>query len=260
MSNSDNNAVLFERIGKHIALVTLNREDKRNAVNGDITRGLSAAIATVENDPELRVAILAAKGAVFCAGADLSEVSKGGGSQLSTPEGGFGGFVKAPRSKPWIAAVAGKALGGGCEFALTCDLVVAGAQAQFGLPEVKRGIIAGAGGAFRIARALPRSVGIEMAITGLPITAQQALHHGLVNRVVDGDVVAAAIELAEEVAVNAPLSVRESLRLARAAYDLTEEELWEETGKSGALVMQSEDAKEGPRAFLEKRAPQWKGR
>lgn len=260
MNDSVNNAVLFERVGKHIAVVTLNREEKRNAVNGDVTRGLTAAIEAVEQDPELRVAILAAKGPVFCAGADLSEVSKGAGSLLSTKEGGFGGFVRAHRTKPWIAAVAGKAFGGGCEFALACDLVVAGSAAQFGLPEVKRGLIAGAGGAFRIARALPRALGIEIAITGQPISAQQALQHGMVNRIVDGDVVAAAIEIAQEIAGNAPLSVRESLRLARAAADFTEDELWAETEKGSATVMASEDAREGPRAFLEKRAPQWKGR
>ena len=260
MSNSENNAVLFERVGKHIAVVTLNREDKRNAVNGDITQGLSAAIETVENDPDLRVAILAAKGSVFCAGADLSEVGKGGKSQLTTEKGGFGGFVKAPRTKPWIAAVAGKAFGGGCEFALTCDMIVAGTQAQFGLPEVKRGIIAGAGGAFRIARSLPRNIGIQIAITGQPITAQQALHFGMVNKVVEGDVVAAAIEVAEEIAGNAPLAVKASLALARNSFDLTEDDLWDMTGKESVAVMTSEDAKEGPRAFLEKRAPVWKGR
>ena len=259
MTDTENRAVLFERIGKHVALVTLNREDKRNAVNGDITRGLVSALETVENDPELRVAILAAKGTVFCAGADLSEIGKGGASMLTTKEGGFGGFVKASRTKPWIAAVAGKAFGGGCEFALACDLVIAGEQAQFGLPEVKRGLIAGAGGAFRIARALPRAVGIEMAITGQPITAQFALAHGMVNRVVEGDVVAAAIEMANEIASNAPLSVQESLRLARSAFDLNEQELWDETDNSTAVVMKSEDAKEGPRAFLQKRAPEWKG-
>lgn len=260
MNASDNGAVLFERIGAHVALVTLNREDKRNAVNAAITRGLTAAIATVEQDAALRVAILAAKGPVFCAGADLAEVSRGDKTSMVTPEGGFGGFVKARRTKPWIAAVAGKALGGGCEFALACDLVVAGSAAQFGLPEVKRGIIAGAGGAFRIARALPRAIGIEMAIAGQPITAQQALHHGMINRVVDGDVVAAALEIANEIAGNAPLSVQQSLRLARAAFDLVEDELWAETENSARIVMASEDAREGPRAFLEKRAPNWQGR
>ncbi|MET0380067.1 MAG: enoyl-CoA hydratase-related protein, partial [Spongiibacteraceae bacterium] len=129
-----NNVVLFERINENVALITLNRPEKRNAVNQDLAEGLWAAVQEVENDPKLRVAILAANGSVFCAGADLSEVAKG--RKLGTAEGGFAGFVYAPRTKPWIAAIAGTAFGGGCELALACDMVIAGDQAQFGLPEV----------------------------------------------------------------------------------------------------------------------------
>jgi enoyl-CoA hydratase/carnithine racemase len=253
--------VLFQRLNDHVALVTLNRPDKRNAVNGDVARGLSAAIAEIESDSNLRVAILAANGAVFCAGADLSEVAAGRAQELSTPEGGFAGFVRAARKKPWIAAIAGTAVGGGCELALACDLVVAGEQAQLGLPEVKRGLFAGAGGAFRIARALPRAVAVELALTGRPMPAQEALAHGLVNRVVPTEeLMAAATALANEIAANAPLSVQGTLQVVRNANDFSEEELWQQSAAVGQALMNSEDAKEGPRAFLEKRAPRWTGR
>ena len=261
MSDSNNSAVLFERIGQHIALITLNRPDKRNAVNGDVTQGLAAAIATVENDPDLRVAILAANGPIFCAGADLSEVAAGRGMALMTPEGGFAGFVKAPRSKPWIAAIAGTAVGGGCEMALACDMIVAGAEAQLGLPEAKRGLIAAGGGAIRIARILPRAIAIEMLTTGRPLNAQQALSYGLANRVVPADeVVKSAIALAEEIAANAPLAVTEMLKLAHLSAELDEATLWKLSDEAGQRIVRSEDAKEGPRAFLEKRAPRWTGR
>src|SRR5690554_2929830 len=150
--STDQQQVLFEKINDHVALVTLNRVAKRNAVNGAVTRGLAAAVERVEADPQLRVAILAASGDVFCAGADLAEMAAGRVDELSTPDGGFAGFVRAPRRKPWIAAVAGKVFGGGFELVLACDLCVAGGAAEFGLPEVKRGLMASAGGAFRIAQ------------------------------------------------------------------------------------------------------------
>jgi enoyl-CoA hydratase/carnithine racemase len=251
--------VLFERINENVALVTLNRPEKRNAVNQELAEGLWAAVQEVESDPRLRVAILAANGPVFCAGADLAEVAAG--RKLGNPQGGFAGFVHAPRSKPWIAAIAGTAFGGGCELALTCDMVIAGEQAQFGLPEVKRGVLAAAGGAFRIARVLPRPVAIELALTGRAISAAEALGWGLVNKVVPTEqVLAAATALANEISANAPLSVQATLALARDAADKTEPELWKMTQELGVRVMLSEDAKEGPRAFLEKRAPKWTGK
>lgn len=256
--------VRYERIGEHIAVVTLNRPQARNAINGDVARAIDAIRVQIEADPEIRVAILASTGTdVFSAGADLKEVSssRGGASGLSTPTGGFAGFVRAERKKPWIAAVRGKALGGGFELVLSCDMVVAGQSASFGLPEVKIGVLAGAGGAFRVAQILPRAIANELVSTGRSVDAAFALSHGLVNRVVADDaVLEEAIRLAGDIVKNAPISVRASLEIVSAAAKLGEGELWKMTDAWAQRIIRTEDAKEGPRAFLEKRAPRWTGR
>ena len=253
--------LLFERLTPHIAKITLNRPDKHNAISGEIASGLQQAIRTVEEDPLLRVAILTAKGKSFCAGADLAEVSAGRGHALVTETGGFAGFVHEPRTKPWIAAVEGRALGGGFELLLACDLAVVGENAELGLPEVKRGLIAAAGGAFRVARSLPRAIAIEVAVTGRALSPERALHFGLVNDVTKaGEVEQRALALAEEIAGNAPISVLESLALCKAAAECDEEELWARTKTAAKVITQSNDAREGTRAFLEKRAPNWQGK
>jgi enoyl-CoA hydratase/carnithine racemase len=252
--------ILFERIGRHIARVTLNRPQARNAVNVAMTLRLEEIVRTVEADADLRVAILAAApGPAFCAGADLADVAAGRGPSLMTREGGFAGFVYATRHKPWIAAVHGFAVGGGLEFALACDMVLAARNAVFGLPEPKRGLLAAAGGAYRLPRAIPRAVALEMLTTGGTIDAQRAHELGLVNRVVElAALPEAALALAAQVAGNAPLSVRESLAIGRAAAELDEAALRQLSAEATARVMASEDAREGPRAFVEKRAPVWK--
>lgn len=256
--------VLYEKVGAHIAVVTLNRPKARNAINPEVAQALHRLREQIEADGEIRVAILAGSGGdVFCAGADLKAVTAGrpGASGIATEGGGFAGFVKAQRAKPWIAAVRGKAFGGGFELALACDLVVAGKSTQFALPEAKIGVLAAAGGAFRIAQALPRALANEILVTGRPISADFALGHGLVNRVVDdADVLEEALRLAGEIAQNAPLSVKASLEMVRAASELNEEGLWKFNDAWGQRIIRTEDAKEGPRAFLEKRAPQWTGR
>jgi enoyl-CoA hydratase/carnithine racemase len=254
--------LLFERIDAHVVLLTLNRPEVRNAINGAVARGLEAAVEQVERDEDIRVAILAATGdKSFCAGADLSEVAAGRTADLMTERGGFAGFVRAKRSKPWIAAVDALCLGGGLEVSLACDMIVAGENASFGLPEVKRGIFAGAGGAFRLPRAVPRALAIEMIATGEPIGAHRAFECGLVNRLVPaGQALAAARRLAASIAANAPLAVRRSLELARAAADLDEPALWDLSARIGREIVASDDAREGPRAFLEKRPPRWTGR
>lgn len=254
--------VLYDVVEGHIGLVRLNRPDKRNAVNGEVASAIDWIVKASESDPEVRVVILGSTSdGAFSAGADLSEISKGRGHTLSTPDGGFGGLATARREKPWIAAVNAPALAGGCELALSCDLIVAADTARFGLPEVKRGLFAGAGGVFRLTRRLPASIAFELIATGDPLDAPRAHALGLVNRCVPADqVMAEALALARAIAVNAPLSVRESLKVARASFDHPEPELWQISRRTSALVFSSEDAKEGPVAFLEKRAPVWKGR
>lgn len=257
---TDDRFVLLERPEPGIALVTLNRAEVLNAINAALTLQLQQVRQEIEADPSIRVAILAGGGEqVFCAGADLKEVGLGRGpSGLSSVEGGFAGFVRAARSKPWIAAVRGKAIGGGFELVLACDLVVAGESAEFALPEARIGVLAAAGGAFRVARALPRPLANELLLTGKPLSSLKALAFGLVNqRVADDQVSNAAFALARDIIRSAPLSVEASLDLVNRAADLNEAELWQLNEQWVQRIVQSPDAREGPRAFLQKRAPQW---
>lgn len=253
--------VLYE-VSDYIAVVTLNRPDKRNAVNGDVASALGWIAQDIETNDDVRVAILTSSlESTFCAGADLGEISKGNARALSTKEGGFAGLVKFPRTKPWIAAVRGNALAGGCELPLSCDMIVAADDSRFGLPEVKRGIFAGAGGVFRLPRAIPRNIALEIVATGDPLPAERLYQLGLVNRLVpSASVLDEAKSLAQQISVNAPLAVQKSLEVARQAHDGTEDDLWTASNEASAIVFSSEDAKEGPLAFLEKRAPNWKGR
>ena len=255
-------AVLFEIVEPHIAVVTINRPEARNAVNSAVSAGIEAAVDRVEADPDLWAVVLTGAGPhAFCAGADLKQVSAGRSNTLAGSRNGFGGFVKAKRTKLWIAAAQGHALAGGLELLLACDLAIAAEAATFGLPEVKRSLVAAAGGVFRLPRALPRAIALQMIATGEPISAALALHHGLVNAVVPaGEVREAALALARKVTANAPIAVRESLAIARQAAELDEETLWTLSGEASARMKQTEDFQEGPRAFVEKRAPRWTGR
>ena len=253
--------LLFERAAEHIAVVTLNRPDKRNAINGAVTRLMADYLARVDQDPELRVAILTATaGPVFCGGADLAEVAAGHPFDMVDHQHGFAGFVNARRNKPWIAAVSGPAVGGGMEVLLACDLVVAGESASFALPEVHRGLLAAAGGAYRLPRRIPMRKALEYLFTGGAIPAREALSLHLVNYVVaDRDVMSTALELAQRIANNAPLAVAASRKLAAEAFDDTDAHLSERSLAAIAVLMNGEDAKEGVRAFLEKRPARWKG-
>lgn len=254
--------VKFERVDEHIAVVTLNRPEKRHAINGAVAQRLNAIVKETEADPSIWVVVLTSSGGpTFCAGADLAEVAAGRAADLSTPDGGFGGFVESTRDKPWIVAVHGSALGGGLEFALACDLRVVGENTVLGLPEVRRGLIAGAGGIYRLPRQIPRAIALEMIMVGEPVDAARAYALGLVNAVVpDGEVLETALGYARKIAANAPLSVRESLKIARAAHETPEAESIVAMETSLRRLLQSEDFQEGPRAFVEKRAPQWSGR
>lgn len=263
MNAADTPVVALQRLPGHVALVTLNRPQARNAVDGAVAAALQAIVDETERDAELRAVVLtgAPEVRVFCAGADLKEVSAGRGDALFTERGGFAGFVDAPRSKPWIAAVNGKALAGGCEIVLACDLVVAADDAAFGLPEVTRGLIAAAGGLYRLPRALPRQLALELILTADTLPAAEAQRHGWVSRVVPAaQLVDEALALARRITRNAPVAVRESLQIARQAGDLDEAALRALSLQARARVQRTEDFLEGPRAFIEKRAPRWSGR
>jgi enoyl-CoA hydratase/carnithine racemase len=259
---SDAPAVLFETPEPHIAVVTLNRPAARNAVNGAVAAGLEAAVERAEADPDIWAVVLTGAGPhAFCAGADLKEVSAGRSAALATEKGGFGGFVRARRSRLWIAAAQGHALAGGLELLLACDLAIGAETATFGLPEVTRSLVAGAGGVFRLPRVVPRAIALEMIATGAPISAATAHHHGLLNAVVPAEqVVPMALDLARKICGNAPVAVRESLAIARQAAELDEAALWALSGAASTRIRQTEDFQEGPRAFVEKRAPRWTGR
>lgn len=254
--------VLYEIVDDHVALITLNRPDKRNAVNGVVAKAMQWIRRDVESNDQVRVAIIASSSPqTFCAGADLAEIAAGRGQTIAPDGEGFAAFTDVAHAKPWIAAVSGNVLAGGCELALACDMIVASEDSRFGLPEVKRGLFAGAGGVFRLPRMIPRNIAYELVATGDPMPADRAHAFGLVNRLVPvGQAVEGARQLALEIAVNAPVSVRESLEVARLAYDMDEASLRVRSKQASATTGATEDAKEGPKAFLEKRAPVWKGR
>ena len=252
--------VRYEVDGR-IATITLNRPEQRNAINPELAIALHAVMERFEADPEVWLAILTGAGSTFSAGADLKVIAAGRGSELAVGKGGFAGFVRYPRSKPVIAAVNGVALAGGTELVLACDLVVAARDAAFGLPEVTRGIVAVGGGVFRLPRAIGAARARELIMTGDRFGAEEAHQLGLVNHVVDAaEVMPTARRLGERICANAPLAVRESLAIARAALEIDEDEGWSRSAATSARIKQTEDAKEGPRAFAEKRPPQWTGR
>ncbi|MGK2911433.1 MAG: enoyl-CoA hydratase-related protein [Sphingobium sp.] len=253
---------LLEIMDGNVALVTLNRPDKRNAFNVELALSLQWIVRHVEENDAIRVGILTSSlESTFSAGADLSEIAAGRGHLLAPDDEGLGGFTARKGVKPWIAAVRGTALGGGCELTLACDMIVAADDAKFGLTETKRGLFAGGGGVYRLPRVLPRNVALELIATGDLIDAVRAHQLGMVNRLAPSEgVIDAARELARAVAAAGPLAVRESLRVARAVPDHDEATLRQISSEGNRIVFASEDAKEGPKAFFEKRAPVWQGR
>jgi len=256
------NLVHYEIIEDWIALVTLNRPEKRNAINPELAQALEAAVKRSESDDMVRAVILTSSNdKTFCAGADLKAVSEGRGRELYTADGGFGGLVEAQRRKPWIAAITGSALAGGMELSLACDMIVAAQATLFGLPEAKRGLVAAAGGISRLPKAIPRNLAMELIATGDPIDAARAYDLGLVNTVTPaGKHLEGALDLARRIVVNAPLAVQEGIGVAKEAVNLTDEAGMRLADKAVARLRGTEDYQEGPLAFIEKRAPVWKGR
>ena len=250
--------VLVERRGG-VQVITLNRPQAKNALNAAVAQGIAAAVDELDEDDSLRVGVLTGAGGTFCSGMDLKAFLTG---ELPIVEGrGLGGITQAIPRKPLIAAVEGWALAGGFELLLACDLVVAAETARFGVPEVKRGLVAGAGAAFLLARRVPQALALEMLLTGEPLSAQRAADIGLVNRLApEGGALDAAIALAEVIAANGPLAVAVSKQIARSTFDWTIEEGWTAQGEMTAPVFVSEDAREGATAFAEKRPPVWTGR
>lgn len=245
--------VLTERIGA-VLVITLNRPQARNAVDREVAHSVADALDLLDTDPGLAVGVITGAGGFFCAGMDLRAFLRGESPRV---EGrGFAGLVEAPPGKPLIAAVDGPALAGGFEIVLAADLVVAAPTATFGLPEVRRGLVAAAGGLTRLPTRLPRAVALELALTGRSMTGAQLHLLGLVNRLAE-DVLPAAIELAEEIAANGPLAVRAGKRVINESAGWSQSEMFTRTREIAMPVFESRDAREGAAAFTERRAPVW---
>ncbi|HLI23920.1 MAG TPA: crotonase/enoyl-CoA hydratase family protein [Acidimicrobiales bacterium] len=252
--------VLVERRG-NVLIVRFNRPEARNAVNGPLARGVEAAIDMLDSDPALWVGVITGTREFFSAGADLKLINAGRAGEMTTERGGFGGLVVRERVKPLIAAVEGPALAGGLEMALACDMVVASRSSRFGIPEVKRSLLAGAGGLVRLPRALPRNVAFEMAMTGDPIDAERAYQLGLVNVLTEpGAALEGALGLAERVSANAPVAVQRSRALLVELRHADDREGIRRSAEEMVGLFTTEDFSEGLTAFIEKRPPRWKGR
>ncbi len=250
--------VLLERRGA-VQVIIINRPQARNALNGAVAAGIRDAVDELDADGELRAGVLTGAGGTFSAGMDLRAFLNG--EVPSFPGRGLCGITQTPPRKPLVGAAEGWALAGGFELLLACDLVVAGASARFGLPEVTRSLVAGAGGALLLAARVPRALALELLLTGDPIEAARAAEIGLVNRVVDdGRALEEAIALAARIAANGPLAVMATKQIAHQGGDWAPAERWDEAARLIGPVFTSADAQEGARAFAEKRAPVWQGR
>jgi enoyl-CoA hydratase len=249
--------LVTERRGRTL-VVTINRPEARNAINRAVSFGLADAVAELDEDPSLSVAVLTGAGGTFCAGMDLKAFLAG--EVIAVPGRGLG-FTERPPRKPIVSAVEGFALAGGTELALATDLIVASRDARFGLPEVKRGLVAGGGGLIRLPQRIPYQKAMELALTGDSFTADEALAFGLVNLVTEpGEALAGALGLAERIAENGPLAVAATKEIVVSACDWRADDAFRRQGVILAPVFASEDAREGAAAFAEKRQPVWQGR
>lgn len=253
---SEKPEVIVEQLDR-ILLVTINRPEAKNAVNAAVSQGLAAAMDRLDGDPGLSVAVLAGAGGSFCAGMDLKAFTRG--EDVVVPGRGLG-FTERPPAKPLIAAVEGYALAGGTELALAADLIVAGRDAVFGIPEVKRGLVAAGGGLLRLPRRIPYAIAMELALTGESLPAERAHALGLVNVLAEpATVLNEAIMLAEKITANGPLAVAATKRIIAEAQGWSPREMFAEQMKIALPVFTSNDAKEGAVAFAEKRVPHWTG-
>jgi enoyl-CoA hydratase len=255
---NDSGAVLTEARG-HVLVITINRPDQRNAINGAVANGIAAALDQLDGSGDLSLGVLTGTGKGFSAGMDLKAFVAG---ELSwAGDRGFAGITQRSTVKPLIAAVEGFAVAGGLEVALACDLIVASRGTRLGIPEVKRSLVAAGGGLLRLPRVLPRNVAMELALTGDPISAERGYELGLVNRLAEpGAALEAALELADAIAANGPLALAASKRILTESVDWPDSEFFARQGEIVGPVMASEDAREGATAFTEKRAPVWQGR
>ncbi len=241
----------------NVLIVTLNRPEAKNAANKALAEGVAAAMDRLDSDSDLRVGIITGSGGTFCSGMDLKGFLAGETPQI--PGKGFAGLTEAPPAKPLIAAVDGYALAGGFEIALACDLIVANKDSKFGIPEVKRGLAAAAGGLVRLPRQIPQRLAMELALTGEFVSAQRAYEMGLINRIVEGVALEGALELANTISANGPLAVAASKQVIREQQDWSQAEQWKNQYALTAKVFSSNDAREGAAAFAQKRAPNWTG-
>jgi enoyl-CoA hydratase len=254
----DTSAVLTER-RDGVLLITLNRPDARNAVNGALAQGVAAALDDLDASGDVSVGVLTGAGKGFSSGMDLKAFTTG--ERPWVDDRGFAGITRRAAEKPLIAAIEGFAVAGGFEIALSCDLIVAARDARIGIPEAKRGLVAAAGALIRLPKRIPYHVAMELALTGDPIVAERAHELGIVNRVTEpGAAVDAALELATQIARNGPLALAASKKIVASALDWDEAEAWQQQGELTGPVFASEDAREGAVAFAEKRDPVWKGK
>jgi len=255
---SETDAVLRER-REQVLVVTINRPEQRNAVNAAVAHGLAAALDELDADPTLALGVITGAGKGFSAGMDLKAFVAGESARAA--DRGFAGIAQRASAKPLIAAIEGFAIAGGLEIALACDMIVAARDAQLAIPEVKRSLVAAGGALLRLPRLLPRTIVMELALTGEPISAERAHQLGMVNRLAEpGRALEAALELAAQITPNAPLALAASKRILVESADWPESEFWERQAEIVGPVMASEDAREGARAFAERRAPSWRGR
>jgi enoyl-CoA hydratase len=250
--------VLIERRGA-VQVIVINRPQARNALNAAVAAGIRDAVDELDASGDLRAAVLTGAGGTFSSGMDLKAFLAG--EVPSFPGRGLCGITQTPPRKPLVAAVEGWALAGGFELLLACDLVVAATTARFGVPEVKRSLVAGAGGALLLTQRVPRALAMELLLTGDPVDAARAAEIGLVNRVVaEGTALEAAVDLAERIAANGPLALIATKQIAYHAADWPADQRWDQAAALQAPVFTSQDAREGARAFAEKRPPVWQGR